>query len=275
MHPVYFFIQEMNAFDLPPVCIITGERQAVVFKPVKFAWYPRWIDRFALLAVLVLPIAFIVASVMMKQVTGTLPFTEEAWSRWRRARVLGPVAFMAGAALLIMAVAVMAAAGGSTPLGLGALALGVALPVLAWVYSLRSRGPRLLGSAKDAIGLAIPSDAAAQAIMSHFEAGSRFPAWKGEQPIAADGAPTTPRCARHDGFVANKVCQRCGTFMCPDCEYRVRETSQSFCPDCWELRARSVGQGPVSGFTAPRKAAVVLVVLLGLCLTLFAWNFRH
>ncbi|RKG60871.1 zinc ribbon domain-containing protein [Corallococcus sp. AB011P] len=306
MHHVYLLIQEMNAFDLPPVCIITGERQGVVFKPVKFSWYPPWISLFLLLGVLalalvpilpiasiVLPIALIVASVRTKQAKGTLPFTEEAWSRWRRARVIRPIAFAAGAGLLIMAAAVLAA-GERMPLGLGALALGVALPVLAWVYS--SQGPQLVGSDKDALEfasflslrvpqlpgsredalvLSIPSSAAAQAIMSHFEAGLQVPSWEGEEPLAADGAPATPRCARHDGFVANKVCQRCGTFMCPHCEYRVRRESQSFCPSCCELRARSIGQGPVYGLTAPGMLVAGVVVLTALGFALLVWRTRH
>ncbi|RKG63079.1 hypothetical protein D7V80_32075 [Corallococcus sp. CA054B] len=84
MHLVYLLIQEMNAFDLPPVCLITGERQGVVFKPVAFSWYPPWISRFLLLGVLalalvpILPIALFVASVRTKQALGTLPFTEES-----------------------------------------------------------------------------------------------------------------------------------------------------------------------------------------------------
>ncbi|WP_404365792.1 B-box zinc finger protein [Corallococcus coralloides] len=285
MHHVFLLIQEMNAFDLPPVCVITGERQGVVFKPVAFSWYPGWASRFLFLGVLVLPlvpllpiasivlpIALIVASVMTRQAKGTLPFTEEAWSRWRRTRVIRPIAFAAGAGLLIMAAAVLAA-GERMPLGLGALALGVALPALAWVFS--SQGPQLQGSREDALVLYIPNGAAAQAITSHFEAGLQFPGWKGEEPIAANGDPTIPRCARHDGFIANKVCQRCGTFMCPDCEYRVRETSQSFCPGCWELRARSIGQGPVSGLTAPGTLVVGLVVLSVLSFALLVWRTRH
>ncbi|MBX5482766.1 MAG: hypothetical protein IRZ16_13135 [Myxococcaceae bacterium] len=33
---------ELNEFDLPRTCIATGATDGVVFKPVKFAWYPKW-----------------------------------------------------------------------------------------------------------------------------------------------------------------------------------------------------------------------------------------
>jgi hypothetical protein len=41
---------ELNSFGLPPVCVVTGSREGVVFKPVKFSWYPRWVSYLAPLA---------------------------------------------------------------------------------------------------------------------------------------------------------------------------------------------------------------------------------
>ncbi|MBN8470002.1 hypothetical protein JYJ95_26120 [Corallococcus exiguus] len=238
MHHIDIPSGQLNEFDLPAICIVTGERQGVVFKPVNFTWYPRWIGFLALLNLL---IAIIVASVMTKRVNGTLPFTEEAWSRWKRGQVIMVVTVLAAIALLILAFCLLAS---DLPewQGLVALASSGVMPVLAWVFFLRGRGPQVRRIDQDNLSLAIPNGPAAHAITGHFLARLNPPARDDGESLDADGAPDSALCARHDDTVANQVCTRCGAFMCPRCENRVRSESLPLCPGCWELRGRTIAE---------------------------------
>ncbi len=77
---------ELNSFDLPKVCVMTGATDSTVeFRKVKFQWHPRWV--FALILVNLLIMA-IVAQIMTKRVQGELAFSEAAWKRWRLWKVL-------------------------------------------------------------------------------------------------------------------------------------------------------------------------------------------
>lgn len=53
-------------------------------------------------------------------------------------------------------------------------------------------------------------------------------------------APEGATCANHPETPASWTCGRCGSFMCPDCERRVRPEAVPMCAACWELRARTV-----------------------------------
>lgn len=53
-------------------------------------------------------------------------------------------------------------------------------------------------------------------------------------------APVSGQCALHEGAAAAWACQRCGTFVCAQCERRTRPEAPPLCPTCWELRAKSV-----------------------------------
>lgn len=47
-------------------------------------------------------------------------------------------------------------------------------------------------------------------------------------------------CGFHPAAPAAWACQRCGTFVCVDCERRTRPEAPPLCPKCWELRAAAV-----------------------------------
>ncbi|WP_223641987.1 hypothetical protein [Corallococcus sp. EGB] len=262
MHHVELPVGELNEFDLPPVCIVTGEQgEGVVFKPVKFVWHPRWIGLLIFCNAL---IALIVALAMTKRVKGALPFTEEAWSLWKRGQVIMGVSAVTTIALLLTSLSLLASRHPS-PLGFLALVSAVALPVLAWFFFLRGRGPQVRRIDKGTIALAIPNRDAARALMGHFQAGLRAPVWNGEEGLDENGVPTRAVCARHEDIVANQVCPRCGAFMCPRCENRVRREAMPMCPGCWELRARVLAKPPDSLVTAPNVGLVLgLVSLLSL-----------
>lgn len=52
--------------------------------------------------------------------------------------------------------------------------------------------------------------------------------------------PISGECAAHPGFVAAWACQRCGSFVCSDCERRTRPEAAPLCPKCWALREQVV-----------------------------------
>ena len=82
---------EMTSFDLPKVCIVTGDTQNVQFRPVKFQWYPRWIGVFGIAPLIMV----ILLAVLMRRAKGELPFSDAAWDAWKKGKkggLLGSVA---------------------------------------------------------------------------------------------------------------------------------------------------------------------------------------
>lgn len=72
-------------------------------------------------------------------------------------------------------------------------------------------------------------------------------------------APASAICAHHPGLTAAWICPRCGSFFCRECERRTRPDAVPMCPDCWELRGRTVGPASVSKpSTALQTAGLVL-----------------
>ncbi|MFZ5438350.1 MAG: B-box zinc finger protein [Myxococcota bacterium] len=59
-------------------------------------------------------------------------------------------------------------------------------------------------------------------------------------------APVGGTCAAHPGVAAQWACQRCGTFVCPQCERRTRPEAPPLCPACWQLREKVVTDTTVS-----------------------------
>ncbi|MBI3181765.1 MAG: hypothetical protein HYZ28_06445 [Myxococcales bacterium] len=74
------------------------------------------------------------------------------------------------------------------------------------------------------------------------------------------GALSGAFCAGHPGTKATQCCPRCGAFMCPACERRVRPDSAAMCPSCWELRTRTVAPQKHSG-TRLQTAGLVLGII--------------
>lgn len=53
-------------------------------------------------------------------------------------------------------------------------------------------------------------------------------------------APLAGECAAHRGVKADWTCQRCGSFVCTQCERRTRPDAPPLCPQCWVLREQAV-----------------------------------
>lgn len=161
---------ELNKFDLPPVCVITGEHTHVDFHPVKFSWYPRWI---VVLVIVNLLIAAIVAMILTRQVRGELPFSDEGWRRYRRAKLMSTLSILFLFAGLI---------GGGFVFGLYNENLGVALWILSIVGPLAVIFTLVRGSSigcvniKDGqIVLNVPSVSASFEIREHLHGGAAIP----------------------------------------------------------------------------------------------------
>jgi hypothetical protein len=157
---------ELNEFDLPRVCIVTGATDGVVFKPVKFSWYPPWVGALVIFNLL---IAAIVASILTKRVKGQLPFTEEAFKQWKQGQlffglsIVAAIALFAGAFILFF--------NELAPLGALAMVATIAVPVVVFRLYLRNRAPVVKRIADGRVTLVLPSDAAVVAIRNHLFAG--------------------------------------------------------------------------------------------------------
>lgn len=156
---------EMNQFDLPRVDIVTGASEGVVFKPVKFQWYPRWVAIFA-----VAPLIFlIVALVTMRRSKGELPFTEASYAAWRTGKValglaigVAIIAFLGGMALL----------DGSGALGTLIIIGGIAAPIVVGWTMVRGKGPQVVRIDKGYTVLKVPSASAAAMFQEHLTSGA-------------------------------------------------------------------------------------------------------
>lgn len=162
---------ELTEFDLPRVCVVTGQSEGVVFKDVKFQWYPRWVVALVLINVL---IAAIVAAVLTKKVKGKLPFTEAAYTAWRRGILLQTLSIV-GAIVAFIAGAIFM---GSDREAVGGFLMVAALVVPIAVYFTQVKGKTVSCTriADGTLDLTIPSDAAAISIQNHLHAGAAIPA---------------------------------------------------------------------------------------------------
>ena len=174
-------INEMSSFDLPPVCLITGERNDVTFRRVRFSWYPRWVPVLILVPTGGLLLALIVALILAKRAAGELPFSDEGWSRWRRAKLMVPVAVLW--VIVAMLGGVFFLSSEQTALGLLALLTMVGVPLVLYLTVQRGRMVTPASITDTEIALNVPSLQAALAIREHLHSGRVVQA----MPVAADG----------------------------------------------------------------------------------------
>lgn len=157
-------VNELNAFDLPKVCVMTGAQDpSVEFREVKFQWYPPWVNALILINVLVMAI---VARILTKMAKGQLAFSEEAWKRWRLWKVL-MVFSLLGMLVGILAGVVMlaneAAIGGV--LALLAFVQGIVVIVIA-----RKAGPMAQSIKDNVLIIKVPNDEVAAKYAQHLSA---------------------------------------------------------------------------------------------------------
>jgi hypothetical protein len=161
-------ISELTSFDLPPVCVVTGSSDKVLFRPVKFQWYPRWVAGFAIAPVIMV----ILMLVLTRRAKGELPFCDEGWERWQRAKRFAGVSVAVFILGLVSAGIAMAE---DAPVV--ALVVFLASFTLLIVFATRAggRGPVATRIDRTHLTLKLPSAAAAQRINTHL-AGRPHPA---------------------------------------------------------------------------------------------------
>lgn len=160
---------ELSSFDLPPVCLITGERAGVTFHKVKFSWYPRWIPALIFVPFGGILLAAIVAFIMTKKAAGELPFTEQGWSRWRLAKIMGVVSVFFVLLAMFGGLGLMAAE--LPEAAFVAWGLMIAVPLAIYFNLQRGRSVMPVRITDTEITLKIPSEEAALAIRDHLHSG--------------------------------------------------------------------------------------------------------
>ena len=68
-------VNEMNSFDLPKVCVITGSKDNITFQDKKFSWVPPWARLFGAL----------IQALVARRANGQLPFSPEGWEKHKGA----------------------------------------------------------------------------------------------------------------------------------------------------------------------------------------------
>ncbi|HYV48694.1 MAG TPA: hypothetical protein VFA20_27740 [Myxococcaceae bacterium] len=167
-------VNEMSSFDLPPVCLITGERTGVSFRKVKFAWYPRWIPALIFVPFGGLLLAAIVAMILTKKAAGELPFTDAGWSKWRLAKIMVGLDVLWVIFAMFAGIGLLAAAEGSaggTAAGVLALASMVAVPVVIYFLFQRKKMITPTRITDTELTINVPNEEAAMAIRQHLTGG--------------------------------------------------------------------------------------------------------
>lgn len=93
----------VSEFDLPRVCVATGATEGVTYQKVTFTFVPMWAR---------LSVAFcgLIGVVLMmlntRRVEAEIPFTQEAFARYKRARVIPLAIILGGLALMFVPMAI-------------------------------------------------------------------------------------------------------------------------------------------------------------------------
>ncbi|MBX7098178.1 MAG: hypothetical protein K1X89_10740 [Myxococcaceae bacterium] len=260
LHLLELPLASLTRADLPPVCLITGATEGVEYRTVKFTWYPRWIS---LLAPALL-LAAILAAIMTRRATAELPFTPQAYRRWR----LGVWGFGLSAVLAVtlFITALVLLATERNAWAAAAFVSSVAIPVAAWFALVRDRQVVVKAIRDDALVLRIPSLEAARAISSHLAAHARGVLPEVASVLATDAAKSAPApvgstCASHPQVVANWICGRCGAFFCDACARFPTVGGPPLCARCFEVRAKEVVVSGALGLKRLQTAGFVVGLL--------------
>jgi len=160
---VFVPIAAVNAYDFPPICIVTGERN-VEWHQQKFQWTPQWAT---MLIAFIGLIGVIIAMIKRKQAKVELPYSPEAWERLRKGKWIGygslatmlPAAMIAGPVWMINV----------EPISGLIVMLGLLIaPFIILHQMVTKRGPKVTEITDTHIRLSLPNELAAVEIRNHF-----------------------------------------------------------------------------------------------------------
>jgi hypothetical protein len=152
-------VNEMNSFDLPKVCVISGAKDNIVFKDVTFRWVPPWARLFGVL----------IQALVARKANGQLPFTEEAHARYKASGKWMALGIFG----MIVAWMLAGVLGGAIHAIVGLLffAGSIALPIMLYIKKVKGNTIGVARIDSGNVELKIPSDPAANEIMNHLRAG--------------------------------------------------------------------------------------------------------
>lgn len=155
--------------ELPPVCLITGEKSNVTFRKVKFSRFPRWVLLLAVVPAGSVVLAGIVALLLTKKASGELPFSDRGWFRWRVARMITPISVFLALGALFVGLSLTL----TEQLLEAALAWGVMVssPLVLYLTLQRNRMVTPVHITDTEIALKIPSEEAARAVLDRLHPG--------------------------------------------------------------------------------------------------------
>lgn len=162
-------VSELNRFDLPPVCLVTGETEGVSFQTRTLLWTPPWVYLLILVPAGGILLAAVVSLLVRRRVKAELPFSGLGWKRYRLATWLRPLSVLF---LLFgwLATMMLLAAGDDAPEHAAALAgiVSAAIPLSVFLTT-RKWTVRPTHISQTHATLYFGSDVAAQQLKRHLE----------------------------------------------------------------------------------------------------------
>jgi len=170
---------ELTSFDLPAICLVTGAREQVEVRTVRFTFTPLWIPLAipgAAVACIVVPALFplllglpLLAVFATRKVRGQLPFSPRGYRLWKVSS--GALRVTSTFASLFLLVVLLSRVFDPGPLPWGLLAGLAIVPAVAYALAVRF-GVAVRNVRRGVVRLRIPSSEAARTITHHLTAGA-------------------------------------------------------------------------------------------------------
>lgn len=219
----------VNAFDLPPVCVVTGASDDIVWRKTKVRYTPPWV--FALILVHIV-VAAVVGTILSRKATLELPYAREAYRSLRRHRIILLVASCLSVVLLIGGF-MLTWATENIPLGVTVMLGPLIATILYGAIVVSPRTPRARSMTDTHVTLRARSGAFVSAVMTTLPAAG----WAAGQMGRGYAAPPAGAyCAQHPDADAEFLCGRCGDFLCRPCAQWVPVSDRVLCEGCGQRR---------------------------------------
>jgi hypothetical protein len=158
MQVVHLPKSAVSEFDIPKVCVATGATDGVRYQKVKFTFVPMWARMSVAFCGI---IGVILMLVNTRRVEADIPFTDEAYAKWKRAKIIPAILIVGAIPVIFLPMLV------DEQLILLGLIGFLAIVIGAVVYAqtvMKQTGPFVKEITEDTLVIEIPSDEAAAAI---------------------------------------------------------------------------------------------------------------